>query len=727
MKRKLSLIFACLAFLAQGIYAQDAIVKRSSGDEIPAKVMEVNSEQVKYKKFDNLDGPNYSIPSSEVFMIKYEDGSKKVFDKDPSTGKITVKHTAAATSSTPAASATQDPASSYKLPSPSEGETLYEGTAVFQDNRIEEFKMTFLLSADGRKMHSAGIYYKFQGEGFSKFTGRTYIVTGQTYLIDRDIAVADGSIMLSDFKLEKNGASAKVHCIDKSNSDRKIDFGTSDIVFKILKGRGPEIGADESQSVQVKQTGNGVFEMLGFDGKSVSFRTVVETPLSAVSLTSGERSIRASSISNTKGDIVFAGGATARQGSSLLMNSSTGMKLPKDTEAKCDFENVPSGFVPKSIVFLTDEKSAPMTYDLASGIWIKPKQIGAASASPSAEPYSAKSGEYDIVELIENNIVEAEISGGDITYVNLRIRRLVPYPVSVRVPVGSFFVSENPSAQNMVATGEKKVRLTSESWQSVQMPAACANRPKDIPGSSDKFGVQRSPNQEELAQLMPALNKSGTGTTVKQAAVWIITDNADYDDLGILVNSPGNVRAIGPETAARAMKICSEAGIDIAAKNIWRDRESIVSRLPAGELKNWLKSFDAPKPAAEPASSGTPASGKTFPIKVTYLDGEKLIPNADVYFSYFDEKTSALVDKTANTGNGKTLTFYVPQNDDGSTYSFIVLFSKEDVAEAKNLQKSGSLRMYRIPPGEKCEYLELGIQKGGGGKNNGCAIQITSK
>jgi hypothetical protein len=199
--------------------------------------------------------------------------------------------------------------------------------------------------------------------------------------------------------------------------------------------------------------------------------------------------------------------------------------------------------------------------------------------------------EYDIVELLENNIVEAEIRGSDITNVNLRIRRLVPYAVNVLIPVGSFFVAKNPSAQNMVATGEKKARLTTDEWQNISIPAACANRPKDIPGSDDRFSIQQSPNQEELARLMPVLNGAGAVTTVKQAAVWIVTDNADYSDLGILVSSPGNVRAIGPEHAARAMKICAEAGIDITRKKIWRDRQTILSSLQAGDLKNWLANY----------------------------------------------------------------------------------------------------------------------------------------
>lgn len=59
--------------------AQDVIILKS-GDEISAKVLEVNVSDIKYKKAENLDGPSYSIDKSEVFMIKYKNGTKDVFN-----------------------------------------------------------------------------------------------------------------------------------------------------------------------------------------------------------------------------------------------------------------------------------------------------------------------------------------------------------------------------------------------------------------------------------------------------------------------------------------------------------------------------------------------------------------------------------------------------------------------------------------------------------------------
>lgn len=196
----------------------------------------------------------------------------------------------------------------------------------------------------------------------------------------------------------------------------------------------------------------------------------------------------------------------------------------------------------------------------------------------------------DIVSLLNEKKIEIEAQGKGIRSVSVRFRRLVTYPITVLVPIGSYFISARQSAQNMVTTTEIKVRLTTDDWQSVSVPSACANRPRDIPGSGDTFTVQRSPHQQELARLMPVLDKAGVPYDVHQAAVWIVTDNADYGDMGILVSGFGGFgpRVIGEEDTARAMRICEEAGIDIKGKAIWRDRQLILNGLEAGELKTWL-------------------------------------------------------------------------------------------------------------------------------------------
>jgi outer membrane protein assembly factor BamD (BamD/ComL family) len=206
-------------------------------------------------------------------------------------------------------------------------------------------------------------------------------------------------------------------------------------------------------------------------------------------------------------------------------------------------------------------------------------------------------GARNIVDLLDEGKIEIKTQGEGIETVSISIRKLVPYPITVQIPVGSFFVSERSSAQNMVATAQRKVQLTNSDWQTLSVPGACANRPRDIPGGDDSFSVQRSPFQDELTRLMPVLNKSGVGYSTRQAAVWIVTDDADYYDLGILVNRSqydyyGGTRAINEVAAARAMKICADAGIDIYSKRIWSDRQEILEGLKDPKLKSIIKNLE---------------------------------------------------------------------------------------------------------------------------------------
>ena len=66
--------------LAGTVHAQDVIIKKN-GDEIQAKVEEIGTAEVKYKRFGSESGPVYVISKSEVIMIKYADGTKDIFEQ----------------------------------------------------------------------------------------------------------------------------------------------------------------------------------------------------------------------------------------------------------------------------------------------------------------------------------------------------------------------------------------------------------------------------------------------------------------------------------------------------------------------------------------------------------------------------------------------------------------------------------------------------------------------
>ena len=79
MKKVLFIIVALMAFNVSN--SQDIIIKKS-GDEIKSKIFEVTSTDVKYKNFDNQNGPLYTISKADIFVIKYENGTKEIISDE---------------------------------------------------------------------------------------------------------------------------------------------------------------------------------------------------------------------------------------------------------------------------------------------------------------------------------------------------------------------------------------------------------------------------------------------------------------------------------------------------------------------------------------------------------------------------------------------------------------------------------------------------------------------
>jgi hypothetical protein len=79
--KRLFLTLVFIAYQVSSMYAQDIITKKT-GDDIRAKVIEINTDVVKYLQFNNQSGPVFSISTSDIFMIKYENGSKDIFENN---------------------------------------------------------------------------------------------------------------------------------------------------------------------------------------------------------------------------------------------------------------------------------------------------------------------------------------------------------------------------------------------------------------------------------------------------------------------------------------------------------------------------------------------------------------------------------------------------------------------------------------------------------------------
>ena len=73
------LFITVLICLSATTYAQDLITPKK-GDIIEAKILEVSSTEVKYKRWNNQEGPTFVMDKGDILMIAYQNGDRDVYD-----------------------------------------------------------------------------------------------------------------------------------------------------------------------------------------------------------------------------------------------------------------------------------------------------------------------------------------------------------------------------------------------------------------------------------------------------------------------------------------------------------------------------------------------------------------------------------------------------------------------------------------------------------------------
>ena len=74
------IVLFCFSFIIS-THAQDKIMF-IDGTEILSKVIEINNTEIKYKNFADISGPTIITLKKNIFIIKYENGTKEVFTEN---------------------------------------------------------------------------------------------------------------------------------------------------------------------------------------------------------------------------------------------------------------------------------------------------------------------------------------------------------------------------------------------------------------------------------------------------------------------------------------------------------------------------------------------------------------------------------------------------------------------------------------------------------------------
>jgi len=131
--KSVSLLFSLLLFSIK-ISAQDTIIK-NSGEQVIAKVMEITPKEIKYKRFDFVDGPMYVEKKTNIDFIKFSNGVVEHFEKEIS-----------------------------MPPSSDNAYTYYEGRPYIKNSKITPFGQT-RWNYNGNLVFEKGLLFVFEQTG----------------------------------------------------------------------------------------------------------------------------------------------------------------------------------------------------------------------------------------------------------------------------------------------------------------------------------------------------------------------------------------------------------------------------------------------------------------------------------------------------------------------------------------------------------------------------------
>jgi len=226
------------------------------------------------------------------------------------------------------------------------------------------------------------------------------------------------------------------------------------------------------------------------------------------------------------------------------------------------------------------------------------------------------SNDIFIQDLIDKKKIKVYFNYANIEKIGIKVhnRRLRSY--WIKIPIGTILSPADNNFQNMLCYTDVVEKVNPHPFsREIEIPTVCINLQKEIPDDGLEFSFHKQSKNKELnlfiknlAELDTNCIDSITGfdspnNSEMQAAVWIITDNADYNELGTLVSDgqdligtmfdfPPGERVLGPRSTAIAMLLLNKCGVDVKSKRIWNDRFHVYENLEESyRIKRLFENF----------------------------------------------------------------------------------------------------------------------------------------
>lgn len=172
--------------------------------------------------------------------------------------------------------------------------------------------------------------------------------------------------------------------------------------------------------------------------------------------------------------------------------------------------------------------------------------------------FTKQSQTISLIEAVRKKYVHFSASGKGIQSSHITIENLTDWDLNLTIPAGTFLNANSSSDQNMVLTNPQDIKVNAKRTYSSNVSTACMNIHRNIPGGNSTFGISMRPNSHLLSKVIKLLNDGNYSYNIIQAAVWIVTDNASYGNVGILRNQYGG-SIIDYDDYQKAASIVNEA------------------------------------------------------------------------------------------------------------------------------------------------------------------------
>ncbi len=159
--------------------------------------------------------------------------------------------------------------------------------------------------------------------------------------------------------------------------------------------------------------------------------------------------------------------------------------------------------------------------------------------------------------------------------------------ITITIGAGDILIPERPSTQRMLVADDYAIPILGQENHlrniELSLEVTCADHALSIPSTTDRFTIYQIADSNPLKVLSKHFTRSDCDWATKQAATWIVSDDADFSTLSeFTIRSQYNVfpgRPINAVAAVEAIQIIKKSGVSLTDKKIWTDIETLSQSL----------------------------------------------------------------------------------------------------------------------------------------------------